>query len=240
MRACPPRWLRLCSGSLLAFLVFCTGLTHLTFAQAPKAGTEADQISKNTILDERTFKVEAVEISGMADMKTGVKYPVAQGDLQKLYSAPWMKLSVEFSTVFDITDSVTLTFYMEGYDPLQTELNKDYMQVNHEKAKWVVLKGSTTMVNVPRGNKFQAAVFIHPATVARYGGKKGNGDDFLKKNNFRVEGVDPDGKIPALDHRKDDKDWVKKVEATIEHGLWNLTETPFWPFEFRQYNQIQR
>lgn len=250
MRAHHKSWSSYVFGFFLTVsLVFGAALAS---AQTP-ATPAADKESPNLSLNEKSIKIEATKLTPSADAKRSIKFP--NGDNQdptmdKLYNnTPWIKISAEFTTVFKLTPSATFTFYVEGYDPLQTDesnpstyMTLDYSTGPTGKAKFVVLKGETTLLNIPAGTKHIVAMYIHPSMVNRYGGKSGLGDDFVspsKKNNIRVEATDIGGKVFPIDYKTDDPDWVKKAEETIDRGLLNVMQTPFWPFDFRQYNQIQ-
>jgi|GEM_PF-705529 len=212
---------------------------------------QKESLSPNISLTDHTIKIQTMKLNEAGDPLTGVKYPIGDTpdpEMDKLYSnSPWIKISAQFKTVYKLTPTATFTFYVEAYDPLQTDETKPdtYMTLDYRvgKAKFVVLKGETTLLNIPAGDKHVVAMYIHPAMVNRYGGHDGRGDDIagpLKKNNVRIEVTDGTGDVIPIEYKpkEGDPDWVKHGTATIDHGLLNVMETPFWPFTFRQYNQI--
>jgi hypothetical protein len=162
----------------------------------------------------------------------------------------WLRIDVPFATAKKITPEIKFRFYLEGYEVAEGEKG------GRDTEKFVVLTGEVTYRDVPRGSKHYAGMFLPPSSTFRYAGLKPNGetDWSTRKMNLRVEAMD--GGVPVkefLDFQSDkekgpsgrggkkDPDWHKSPEAVeISSALLPVTQTPFWPKDYKRYPQIKQ
>jgi len=162
----------------------------------------------------------------------------------------WLRIDVAFATERKITPEIKFRFYLEGYEVAEGEKGA------RDTEKFVVLTGEVTYRDVPRGNKHYAGVFLPPSSTFRYAGLKPNGeaDWGTRKMNLRVEAMD--GGVPLkefLDLQSDkdkgpsgrggkkDPEWHKSPDAMeISSALLPVTQTPFWPKDYKRYPQIKQ
>lgn len=162
--------------------------------------------------------------------------PAPQGN--SLLDRGWIRISVEFATQQEMTDEVKLKFYAEGYDVLVKKVGTKKGDLDSSQEKFVILTGETAFINVPRGRHHQAAMFVHPSSARRYGGRRGE-DWTNQRSNIRVEIFEKNRTAGFLDLKKDpDENWIKKG-PTKQGVLLGLKESPWWPLDIRKYNQLK-
>lgn len=162
----------------------------------------------------------------------------------------WLRIEIPFSTEKKITPDVKFKFYLEGYEVVEPEGS------GKETEKFVILTGEVAYRDVPKGGKHFAVMFLPPSSVARFSGLKATGlDDWSgNKLNLRVEAWDQGTPIEeSFDLQADkekgvsgrggkkDPDWYKSADAQeISGALLPLTETPFWPKDYKRYPQLKK
>lgn len=171
-------------------------------------------------------------------------------DARATQEGRWLRIDVPFSTERKITPEVKFRFYLEGYEVVEAEKG------GKDTEKFVVLSGETTYRDVPQGSKHFAGMFLPPASALRFAGTKPNGEtDWSgRKMNLRVEATDQGVAVeevfdlqadkekgPSGRGGKKDPDWHKSVDAQeVTGGLLPVTETPFWPKDFKRYPQPKK
>lgn len=177
--------------------------------------------------------------------------PAPTGADAKTYpEGRWLRIDVPFATEKKITPEVKLKFFLEGYEVVEGEKGAK------DTEKFVVLTGEVTYRDVPKGPKHYAGVFLPPASALRFAGLKPNGEaDWSgRKMNLRVEATDQGKPVEeffdlqgerekGLSGRggKKDPDWHKSADAQeVAGALLPVTETPFWPKDYKRYPQLQR
>ena len=162
----------------------------------------------------------------------------------------WLRIDVPFSTEKKITPEIKFKFYLEGYEVVEPEAG------GKETEKLVVLTGEITYRDVPKGAKHFAGMFLPPASTFRFAGLKANGeaDWSQKKMNLRVEALDQGTPVeesfdlqsdkekgPSGRGGKKDPEWNKSPDAQeIPGALLPITETPFWPKDYKRYPQLKK
>lgn len=162
----------------------------------------------------------------------------------------WLRIDVPFSTEKRITPEVKFKFFLEGYEVVEGEKGAK------ETEKFVVLTGEVSYRDVPKGEKHYAGMFLPPSSALRFAGLKPNGEaDWSgRKMNLRVEamdqGVSVDGFFDLQGDRdkglsgrggKKDPDWHKAADAQeVAGALLSITETPFWPKDYKRYPQLKK
>ncbi len=149
----------------------------------------------------------------------------------KTYDDKWWSVDVTFSTNEEMTGEIRIKVYLEAYD---------YFKEVDKQNGFVVLTGDVVFINVPKGSEHKATFYLHPGSAQRYGGTKGSAD-FARsgEHNVRVE-VYEDGRLAVeLDMEQDSNpNWFREA-ASVPDVLISVENSPWWPFEVRQYNQIQ-
>ena len=162
----------------------------------------------------------------------------------------WLRIDVPFSTEKKITPDLKIRFYLEGYEVIEG------VGGAKDSEKFVVLTGEVSYRDVPKGAKHYAGMFLPPSSTFRFAGLKANGEADWggKKMNLRVEATDggtPVEEVFDLQGDKDkglsgrggkkDPDWHKSADAQeISGALLAITETPFWPKDFKRYPQLKK
>lgn len=192
-----------------------------------------------------------IELVSVPDSVGSGGKPVPTGtDAKTSPEGRWLRIDVPFSTEKKITPELKFKFYLEGYEVSEPETS------GKEIEKFVVLTGEVAYRDVPKGAKHYVGMFLSPASVYRFAGTKPNGetDWSSRKMNLRVEAFDqgvPVEEVFDLQEDKDkglsgrggkkDPDWHKSSGAQEIVGiLLPVTETPFWPKDYKRYPQIKR
>ena len=181
---------------------------------------------------------------------TGGKAAPAGVDAKTSQDAKWLRIDVPFSTEKKCTPELKFRFFLEGYEVVEAEGG------GKDTEKFVVLTGEIAYRDVPKGTKHFAAVFLPPSSTLRFAGLKPNGENDWsgRKMNLRVEAVDQGvavdevfdlqaDKEKGLSGRggKKDPDWHKSADAReVPGALLPVTETPFWPKDFKRYPQLKK
>ena len=192
-----------------------------------------------------------IELVNVPDsVGSGGKPAPTGADAKTSSEGRWLRIDVPFSTEKKITPEVKFKFFLEGYEVHEPEGG------GKEVEKFVVLTGEVTYRDVPKGAKHFAGVFLPPASILRFAGTKPNGetDWSNRKMNLRVEVFDqgnPSEEVFDLQADKEkgasgrggkkNPEWNKGVDAQEVPGvLLPVTETPFWPKDYRRYPQIKK
>lgn len=181
---------------------------------------------------------------------SGGKPAPTGADAKSSQEGRWLRIDVPFSTAKKITPEVKFKFFLEGYEVVEGEKGAK------DTEKFVVLTGEVTYRDVPKGSKHFAGVFLPPASTLRFAGLKPNGeaDWSSRKMNLRVEATDQGVPVEepfdlqgdrekGLSGRggKKDPDWHKSADAQEVTGvLLSVTETPFWPKDYKRYPQFKK
>jgi len=181
---------------------------------------------------------------------SGGKPAPTGADAKTSQEGRWLRIDVPFSTEKKITPEIKFKFYLEGYEVTESEGG------GKEAEKFVVLTGEVIYRDVPKGTKHFAGMFLPPASALRFAGTKPNGetDWSARKMNLRVEATDQGSLVEeAFDLQSDkdkgpsgrggkkDPDWHKSADAQeVSGALLLVTETPFWPKDYKRYSQIKR
>lgn len=192
-----------------------------------------------------------IDLASVPDsVGSGGKPAPTGADTKTSQEGRWLRIDVPFSTEKKITPEVKFKFYLEGYEVVEPEAG------GKETEKFVVLTGEVSYRDVPKGQKHFAGMFLPPASAKRYSGLKASGESDWSslKMNLRVEALDQgtpveevfdlqSDKEKGLSGRggKKDPDWNKSADAQeIPGALLPVTETPFWPKDYKRYSQIKR
>ena len=181
---------------------------------------------------------------------SGGKPTPTGADTKTSQEGRWLRIDVPFSTEKKITPEIKFKFYLEGYEVVESEGG------GKETEKLVVLTGEVSYRDIPRGVKHFAGMFLPPSSVLRFAGIKSNGeaDWSSRKMNLRVEAVDQGTPVeevfdlqgdkekgPSGRGGKKDESWYKAADAQeIPSALLPITETPFWPKDYKRYPQLKR
>ena len=122
----------------------------------------------------------------------------------------WAEITVVFDAELDWTDELTFQYYVLCYDKV--------------KDKHTLFKGSATYVEVARGKGHMSAMYLRPATLARYGEVAGVAVEAVVQGNVvATDTIGRQGKggpLPA--------EWWKIYKDEIKEGaLLNRNQTPF-------------
>ena len=152
-----------------------------------------------------------------------------QSDIKEL-NGDWYKVSARFNTEVEAAE-VTVRFYVEAVEDT-------FAEEKAGKGDYLVLTGEQTYLNVPAGRGHQAAMFLDPMSLIRYGGK--DGARAFQKLNIHVKvslGRDAE---TSLDKQKgDEANWYEQGKQ-ISGVLIGLPESPWWPSAARQYNRVRK
>ncbi len=198
-----------------------------------------------------------IELASVPDgVGTGGKPVPAGSDSKTSQDARWLRIDVPFSTQKKVTPEVKLKFFLEGYEYLEGKGGAK------DAEKFVVLTGEVSYRDVPKGDKHYAGVFLSPSSMLRFAGTEGNVEAGWvgKKLNLRVEVLNQDEPVvvdllaekesgPNGWGGKKNPDWYKgtpppganiEAGAVLEGVLLPVTETPFWPKDFKRYPQPKK
>lgn len=192
-----------------------------------------------------------IELVSVPDsVGSGGKPAPTGADTKSSQEGRWLRIDVPFATEKKITPEIKMKFYLEGYEVAEGEKGAK------DTEKFVVLTGDVSYRDVPKGAKHYAGMFLPPASTFRYAGLKPNGeaDWSARKMNLRVEAVDqgtPVQEIFDLQGDRDkglsgrggkkDPDWHKSADAQeVVGALLPVTETPFWPKDYKRYPQLKK
>lgn len=228
--------------SLLVFASFLT-LSGASFLPAQTKTKSNFAFGKPQELEIDLVSVPDSVGSGGKPAPTGV-------DTKTSSEGRWLRIDVPYSTEKKVTPELKFKFFLEGYEVTEAEGG------GKETEKFVVLTGEVAYRDVPKGSKHFAGVFLPPASALRFAGTKPNGetDWSTRKMNLRVEAWDQGSPVEeAFDLQgekekgasgrggKKDPDWHKSAEAQeIAGALLPVTETPFWPKDFKRYPQLKK
>lgn len=198
-------------------------------------------------------KVQELEIDLVSvpdSVGSGGKPAPTGADAKTSQEGRWLRIDVPFSTEKKITPEVKFKFYLEGYEVVEPE------GAGKETEKFVVLTGEISYRDVPKGAKHFAGMFLPPASALRFAGTKPNGeaDWSSRKMNLKIEALDQGNPVEEVFDLQGDKekglsgrggkkdpDWQKAADAQeIPGALLPITETPFWPKDFKRYSQIKK
>ena len=223
-------------------LVLCWGLCP--------AGVIAQEKGKPNVVFGKLQDLEMDLIPVPDSVGSGGKPTPTGADARSSQDGKWLRIDVPFSTERKITPELKFRFYLEGYEVVEGEAGAK------DTEKFVVLTGEVSYRDVPRGAKHYAGMFLPPASTLRFAGLKPNGEtDWSgRKMNLRVEATDRGNPIEepfdlqgdkdkGLSGRggKKDPDWYKSADAQEIPGiLLPVTETPFWPKDFKRYPQLKK
>ena len=229
------------SRASLHLVLFTFALPTFVFAQTKNRPNVA--FGKNQDMEIELVSVPDSVGSGGRPAPTGA-------DVKTSQEGRWLRIDVPFSTEKKITPEIKFKFYLEGYEVAEPE------GAGKETEKFVVLTGEVAYRDVPKGTKHYAGMFLPPATALRFAGTKANGetDWSSRKMNLRVEATDQGALVEeAFDLQGDkekglsgrggkkDPDWYKSADAQqVVGALLPVTDTPFWPKDYKRYSQMQR
>ncbi|NBS14706.1 hypothetical protein EBT23_02860 [bacterium] len=224
---------------LLGFLIL-PGASILLGQAKPKPNVS---FGKNQDLEIELVNVPDSVGSGGKPAPTGA-------DAKTSSEGRWLRIDVPFSTEKKITPEIKFKIFLEGYEVIEPESG------GKETEKFVVLTSEVAYRDVPKGAKHFVGVFLPPASVLRFAGTKPNGetDWSNRKMNLRVEAFDQGSPCEeAFDLQADKEkgasgrggkknpDWNKSADAQeVPGALLPVTETPFWPKDYKRYPQIKK
>jgi len=190
---------------------------------------------------------------------SGGKSVPSGADPKTSQEGKWLRIDVPFSTEKRITPEVKFKFYLEGYEFIEAS-----EKGGKDDEAFVILSGEVTYRDVPAGAKHFAGIFLPPASVVRYAGKKTNGENDWSshKMNLRVEAFEKSSPVaeafdlqaekeigPSQRGGKKNLEWYtgsppdgSKSEPgkVIDGVLLPITETPFWPKDYKRYPQPKK
>jgi len=181
---------------------------------------------------------------------SGGKPAPTGADAKASQEGRWLRIDVPFTTEKKVTPEVKLKFFLEGLRGGGGEKGAK------ESEKFVVLTGEVTYLDVPKGAKHYAGMFLPPASTLRFAGLKPNGEaDWSgRKMNLRVEATDRGAPVEEFFDLQGDRDkglsgrggkkdpeWHKAADAQeVTRVLLPVTETPFWPKDYKRYPQPKK
>jgi len=208
------------------------GKTNLVFGKPMEAEISGDRVPG------------AVANGSLASKEPVLKDPKTSQD------GEWLRIDVPFSTSKKITPEIKFKFFLEGYEVVEAESG------GKDTERFVVLSGEITYRDVPQGTKHFAGMFLPPSSVIRFAGLKANGHEEWKgkRMNLRVEAYDQGNLVEeSFDLQaekekgssgrggKKDPEWHKAADAQeIPGALLPITETPFWPKDYKHYPQLKK
>jgi len=214
---------------------------------APVGGQEKE---KPNVSLGKTQDLEIELVTVPDSVGSGGKPATTGADAKTSAEGRWLRIDVPFATEKKVTPEVKMKFYLEGYEVVEGEKGAK------DTEKFVVLTGEVTYRDVPKGTKHFAGMFLPPATTLRFAGLKAGGeaDWSARKMNLRVEAMDQGKPVEeyfdlqgdrekGLSGRggKKDPDWHKSADAQeVPGALLPVTETPFWPKDYKRYSQLKR
>jgi len=190
---------------------------------------------------------------------SGGKSAPTGGDPKSSSEGRWLRIDVPFATEKKNTPEIKFKFYLEAY-----ELVEATEKGGKEDEVFVVLSGEVTYRDVPAGAKKFAGIFLPPSSVIRFAGKRPNGEIewSSRRMNLRVEALEQGTPVeesfdlhgdkdkgPSGRGGKTNQEWYTGAPppgAKIESGkmmdgvLIPITETPFWPKDYRRYPQLKK
>ena len=182
---------------------------------------------------------------------SGGKPAPTGADAKTSQEGRWLRIDVPFATEKRITPEVKFKFYLEGY-----ELVEAGEKGGKDEEKFVVLTGEVTYRDVPAGAKQYAGMFLPPSSAMRFAGKKASGENDWsgRRMNLRVEALEQGVPVeeffdlqldkekgPSGRGGKKDPDWHKSPDGQeLPGALLSVTETPFWPKDYRRYPQLKK
>ena len=214
---------------------------------APAGGQEKE---KPNLSFGKTQDLEIELVTVPDSVGSGGKPAPTGADAKMSQEGRWLRIDVPFATEKKITPEVKFKFFLEGYEVEEGEKGAK------DTEKYVVLTGEVTYRDVPKGTKHYAGMFLPPASTLRFAGLKANGetDWSSRKMNLRVEAMDQGAPVEEffdlqLDKEKGlsgrggkkDPDWHKSADSQeVTGALLSITETPFWPKDYRRYPQLKK
>jgi len=210
----------------------------------------AQEKEKPNVSFGKTQDLEIELVTVPDSVGSGGKPAPTGADAKASQEGRWLRIDVPFATTKKITPEIKFKFFLEGYEVIEAEKG------GKNTEKFVVLTGEVAYRDVPRGPKHYAGMFLPPASVLRFAGTKPNGEaDWSARNmNLRVEATDQGtavekpfdlqgelDKTPSGRGGKKDPDWHKAADAQeVTGGLLPVTETPFWPKDYKRYPQLKK
>jgi hypothetical protein len=176
-------------------VVFLLGLLAGPTALAQVANSPVVFVSREAII---TTFVAAPSLG------TGDVTPPAPGN-----ASQWLKVEFHYGVTpvkGDFQDSAEFKIWIEGRDLIDP-------QGKPGEGIAVGLTGSVTYINIPKGKDVYGVFYVHPSTIARYSGPRGN-EDFTRKFNVHVEAYVDGAKVDYFDKNKEqDPNWFQQLKA---------------------------
>lgn len=211
---------------------------------------KAQENEKPNLSFGKTQDLEIELVTVPDSVGTGGKPAPTGADAKSSQEGRWLRIDVPFATEKKITPEVKFKFFLEGYEVVEGEKGAKDVE------KFVVLTGEVTYRDVPKGAKHYAGMFLPPASTLRFAGLKPNGEaDWSgRKMNLRVEASDRGTPVEEFFDLQGDRDkglsgrggkkdpeWHKAADAQeVTGGLLPITETPFWPKDYKRYPQLKK
>lgn len=215
--------------------------------QVPAQGQEKE---KPNVSFGKIQEAEIELVSVPDSVGSGGKPAPAGADARSSQEGKWLRIDVPFATEKKITPEIKMKFFLEGYEVVEG------LKGAKDTERFVVLTGEVTYRDVSKGAKHYAGMFLPPSSTLRFAGLKPNGEGDWSggKMNLRVEALEQGAPVEeafelqgerekGLSGRggKKDPDWYKSAEAQEMTGaLLPVSETPFWPKDYRRYPQLKR
>lgn len=212
--------------------------------------TGAQEKEKPNVSFGKTQDLEIDLVTVPDSVGSGGKPAPTGADSKSSQEGRWLRIDVPFATEKKNTPEVKFKFFLEGYEVVEGEKG------GKDTEKFVVLTGEVTYLDVPKGGKHYAGVFLPPASTLRFAGIKPNGEaDWSgRKMNLRVEATDRGTPVEEFFDLQGDRDkglsgrggkkdpeWHKAADAQeVAGALLPVTETPFWPKDYKRYPQPKK
>ncbi|MDO9541123.1 MAG: hypothetical protein Q7J98_02220 [Kiritimatiellia bacterium] len=183
------KWLK--HGVILFVLSFMFTTGENAFGQARKAKTSAAGKEGITVKKVEMTKVRTPDYSSNVSEAT-----LTPGD--------WTKVLVRFDTEAEWTDQLEMRFYIV---------------VKHPKTgAFTMFTGAYVYSDIPKGRNRQAAVFLRPRTVERYGVAERAAVEIYSKGEIVAMGSFPEGNKPW---------WRTATVRSVEGYVLDRSLTPF-------------
>lgn len=169
------------------------GSARDAFAQARKAGAGVGAAGKEGIA------IRKVEM-------TKVKTPDYSSSINEAITTlgDWTKVLVRFDTEADWTDQLEMRFYIVVKNP--------------KTAAYTMFTGTYVYSDIPKGRGHQAAVFLRPRTIERYGAAERSAVEIYSKGELIAAGSFPDDNKPW---------WRTATVRSVEGYVIERSQTPF-------------
>ena len=166
---------------------------------AGAAGAAAGAAPAGQAAGKKEIAIKKVEM-------TKVKTPDYSSSINEATTTPgdWTKIMVRFDTEAEWTDQLEMRFYIVVKNP--------------KTAAYTMFTGMYVYSDIPKGRNHQAAVFLRPRTVERYGAAERAAVEMYSKGELVAAGSFPEDNKPW---------WRTATVRSVEGYVIERSQTPF-------------